>query len=135
MDQKMVLRTIAEIKKKRRKAGECAEKYLGTAVIGEILEMIPPNIRLLEVAVGLGGPPFLSPGKYAVAKRNMESGKRVRMDGFVFGDRLTFETVLAGYLIKLNGSPIFGRFGVGKRSYESFEDQEVMRYNAWLELN
>jgi len=47
---------------------------------------------------------------------------------------LTSESLLAGYLIKLKSSPMFGKPVIKKKYYDVFEDQEVLRFTAQLEL-
>ena len=47
-----------------------------------------------------------------------EAQKRIlTLEGIVFGDRLTFEASLAGYLVKLKGSSIFTEPVMKKRSF------------------
>jgi hypothetical protein len=56
------------------------------------------------------------------------------LNGLVRGDRLTLESTLAGYLIELNNSPLFKQTVISKKSFERYEDQDVLTFTARLKL-
>ena len=130
VDQNLILKAVAQINRKKTAVKEFSNKYLALAVISEISKMTPSNIRLLDITAGFG-----KPAAYKEADKNSKAQKRaIICDGIVFGDRLTFEGTLAGYLIKLKNSPMFNKPSITKRSFETFEDKEVLRFTARLEL-
>ena len=101
------------------------EKYFGVAVISEITELTPANVRLLSISTKLGE----QPGK----KKTEENGTLI-LDGIVQGNRLTLESTLAGYLMELKNSPMFDQPTISKKSFERYEDKEGLRFTARLEL-
>ena len=56
------------------------------------------------------------------------------LDGIVRGDRLILESSLAGYLLELKNSPMFDQPTISKKSIEFYEDNEVLRFTARLNL-
>lgn len=130
VDQNLILKAAAQINRKKNAVKEFSNKYLALAVISEISKMTPSNVRLIDITAEFGGPDV-----YKEAGKNSKVQKRVIIcDGIVSGDRLTFEGTLAGYLIKLRNSPMFERPSITRRSFETFEDKEVLRFTARLEL-
>ena len=101
------------------------QKYFGLAVIEEITELTPPNVRLLSLSVQLGDDP---------AKQKSEKSRDLILSGLVWGDRLTLESTLAGYLMELNNSLLFEKPTISKKSFERFEGEEVLRFTARLKL-
>ena len=60
--------------------------------------------------------------------------KTVLMDGVTSGDRLTFESALAGYMVKLENSKMFGRPEIVKQSSETTGDEEILKFTARVEI-
>jgi len=130
VDQNLILKAVAQVNRKKTAVKEFSNKYLALAVISEISNMTPSNIRLIDVTAEFGGPVA-----YKQADKSGKVQKRaIICDGIVSGDRLTFEGTLAGYLIKLKNSPMFEQPSITRRSFETFEDKEVLRFTARLEL-
>lgn len=125
VDEKLMLKQITQIERKKQALEECGNKFLDIAVISEICNLTPHNIQLLGFTANL---PRLPPKKGERQKMSLV------LDGIVFGDRQTFETSLAGYLVRLKNSPIFGRPRIRNRSFEFFKNKEVLRFIADLEL-
>ena len=93
------------------------------AVIGEITALTPPNIRLVRMSTKLGS---------LTDKEN--SQKVLVLDGIIQGDRLTLESALAGYLIKLKNSPLFDQPNLSRKSFEYIKEDQVLRFTAQLNL-
>lgn len=125
VNQKMILEQLAKIKHKKQALEEYSKKYLDVAVISEICNLTPHNIHLLSFTANL--PRILQ-------KKSERKKMTLVLEGIVCGDRQTFETSLASYLIRLKSSPMFGRTGIRNRSFEFFKDQEVLRFITHLEL-
>ena len=47
---------------------------------------------------------------------------------------MAFESSLADYLVQLKKTPLFSRASVQNKSIDLFEDQEVMKFTAQLDL-
>lgn len=123
VDQNMILRLAVQTNDKKQAFKGYAQKYLGLTVIGEIAKITPSHIRLNSITAELGG-----------VLENKSKKKILILDGIISGDRLTFEPFLAGYLVKLKNSPIFSQPKIIKKTFETFEDEEILRFTAQLEL-
>ena len=137
VDKNIILKLVDETQDKRREVRDIGKKYFGMAVISEITELTPSNIRLISISTHLGE----APGTKKVKKKGKQRGKgQVRLkktmvlDGIVRGDRLILESALAGYLMELKNSPMFDQPTISKKSIEFFEDNEVLRFTARLKL-
>lgn len=125
VDQNMILRLVVQTNNNKQALKGYARKYLGLTVMGEIANITPSHIRLYSITAELGG---------VFGNKNKSKKKILILDGIVSGDRLTFEPFLAGYLMKLKNSPIFSQPKIIKKSFEIFEDEEVLRFTTQLEL-
>lgn len=56
------------------------------------------------------------------------------MEGIVFGDRMSLESDLAGYLMTLKNSKLFQQPTISKKSVETVENQQVIRFTAQMDL-
>jgi len=110
VNQNLIIQTAAKIKLKKREFKAYTQKYQSLAIFSEISGLTPSNIRIISINVALGGPLVKKPAKIK---------KTVLVDGIILGNKLTFEADLAGYLVKLKGSPLFDQLTVHKRDIES----------------
>jgi Tfp pilus assembly PilM family ATPase len=125
VDQNLIVRLAAQTKQKQQTLDKFGKKYIGMALLSEISNLTPSNIRLSSISADL----TKSPG--AAEKQDK---KILILDGIVFGNHLTFEASLAGYLVRLKDSPIFFQPRVNRKSFEMFENKKVLRFTAQLEL-
>jgi hypothetical protein len=68
------------------------------------------------------------------AEESSNPRRLLRIEGVIFGDRLTFESALAEYLVKLETSPLLKNFAIQKRAFAYVEDKEVLRFTAQMEI-
>jgi hypothetical protein len=125
VDQGLVLKLVEDIQSTNQEIQLTGQKYFGLAVISEITELTPPNVRLLSLSVQLGEDPV---------KQKSEKSRDLILSGVVRGDRLTLESTLAGYLMELDNSLLFEKPTISKKSFERFEGMEVLRFTARLKL-
>lgn len=125
VDQSLILKLVDEIRAKNKEVLVIGKKYIGVAVISEISDLTPANVRLLDIAAQLDNGPE---GKKAEKNRDLV------LSGIVRGDRLNLESTLASYLMALNNSPMFDKPTISKKSFERYEDQEVLNFTARLKL-
>ena len=125
VDQRLVLKLVEDIRSKNREIQFIGQKYFGLAVVGEITDLTPVNVRLLSLTAQLGDNP---------AKKKTEKKRNLVLSGVVRGDRMTLESTLAGYLMELKNSPLFDKPTVSKKSFENYEGAEVLNFTARLEL-
>ena len=129
VDQNLISQMVASSGKQQQMSKVYSDRYLGMAVISELSLLTPANIRLINLkthlgAVPSGKEPATDPKKEAVK----EELKNVVVEGLVFGDRRNLESTLAGYIMKLEASPMFRQISVQKNSIEPFKKSEVLRF-------
>jgi hypothetical protein len=108
---------------------------LNLAVIGEVVDLTPPNVRLLEISTQLGPLPAKKQPEKGKKKKTQEAPSRILiLEGIVQGDRLTLESALAGYLLELKNSPLFDQPNISSKSFEFSGNNEVLRFKAQLNL-
>ncbi len=125
VDQSLVLKLVEDIRSKNQEIRLIGQKYFGLAVIGEITDLTPANVRLLSLSAQLGDDP---------AKKKAEKQRDLVLSGVVRGDRLTLESTLAGYLMELKNSPLFDKPTISKKSFERYEGVDVLKFTARLKL-
>ena len=107
VDQGLILKLVDEIRAKNKEVLVIGKKYIGVAVISEISDLTPANVRLLDIAAQLDNGPE---GKKAEKNRDLV------LSGIVRGDRLNLESTLASYPMALNNSPMFDKPTISKKS-------------------
>jgi len=130
VDQNFIIQMVTKAQRNIDTAEAYVNKYLAMAVISEITQLTPSEVLLYNITAELRGP------KGDDQARGLHKGQKklLVIEGIILGDRLTSESLLAGYLIKLKSSPMFGKPVIKKKYYDVFEDQEVLRFTAQLEL-
>ena len=128
VDQSLILRLVDEIQSKNRVVRETGQKYFGVAVISEIADLTPANVRLISISAQLSAEPGQSPKNKAKTSRDLV------LEGIVRGDRLTLESTLAGFLMELSNSPMFKQPTISKKSFERYDDKEALTFTARLKL-
>jgi hypothetical protein len=140
VDKNLILKLVEQIRQKNRSDQAIGNKYLNVAVISEVVDLTPPNVRLLDITTRLG--PL--PAKEQPEKdKKGEKGKKkpadapsriLILEGIVQGDRLTLESALAGYLLELKNSQLFDQPNISSKSFEFSGNNEVLRFKAQLNL-
>jgi len=125
VDQNMILQLATHAFSERQSVDAFADKYRGMAIIREIIKITPSDIHLANMMIQLGGI-----GENPDEKKE----KTLLVDGILFGDRLNFESALAGYMVKLEGSPMFGRPEILNQSFDVVEEKEVLVFTAQVKL-
>ncbi len=132
VDKNLILKLVEQIRQKNRSDQAIGKKYLNLAVISEVVDLTPPNVRLLNISTRLGPLP---------AKQQPQKGKKAQgppkiliLEGIVQGDRLMLESALAGYLLELKNSPLFDQPNISSKSFEFSGNNEVLRFKAQLSL-
>lgn len=125
VDQSLVLKLVDDIQSKNRDIQLIGQKYFGLAVVGEVADLTPANVRLLSLTAQLSDEP---------AKKNSAKNRNLVLSGVVRGDRMILESTLAGYLMELKKSPLFDKPTISKKSFERYQGAEVLRFTARLKL-
>jgi hypothetical protein len=135
VDKNLILKLVEQIREKNRSDQAIGNKYLNLAVISEVVDLTPPNVRLMEISTRLG--PLGAIAEQADNKKKREAGTSSRvliLEGIVQGDRLTLESALAAYLLELKNSPLFDQPNISSKSFEYSGNNEVLRFKAQLNL-
>ena len=103
-----------------------SETYLDLAVISEITNLTPANIRLMSISADFGKLP---------SDKKEAPQKTLILDGIIQGDRLNLESMLAGYLMELKNSPLFDQPSIDRKSFEFLETREVLHFTARFNLS
>jgi type IV pilus assembly protein PilM len=125
INQALVLKLVDKIRSKNQEIQLVSQKYFGLAVVGEVTDLTPPNVRLLSLTAQLGDDP---------AMKKSAKNRGLVLSGVVRGDRMTLESTLAGYLMELKNSPLFDKPTISKKSFEHYEGVEVLKFTAQLKL-
>ena len=125
VDENLILQMATQVQENRLTLEQYGRKYMGMALIGVVSTRTPANIRLLSMKADFG---------QISEKKGQDIKKNLILEGIVFGDRLAFESSLADYLVQLKKTPLFSRASVQNKSIDLFEDREVMKFTAQLDL-
>jgi Tfp pilus assembly PilM family ATPase len=129
IDQNLISQIAASAAKREKVYREYSDRYLGMAVISELSLLTPANIRLINLRAHVGTVPSgKGSAKESKKETTKEELKHVVIEGIVFGDRRTLESSLAGYLMKLEASPIFRQVSIQKNNIEPFKKSEVLYF-------
>jgi Tfp pilus assembly PilM family ATPase len=131
VDKKLIVKLVNETQTNLRTIEEIGEKYFPVAVISEITDLTPVNVRLISISTQVHN----QPGKKTIPAKDKSKEKgTLILDGIVQGDQLVLESTLAGYLMELKNSPLFDQPAVSKKSFERFENKDGLRFTAQLNL-
>jgi type IV pilus assembly protein PilM len=137
VDQNLILKLLDKSRVKNHAVEGLSQTYLDLAVISEITNLTPPNIRLLGIAADLGPLNIKKAPEKAGEKKAQKQPapkKIVVLDGIIYGDRMNLESTLAGYLLELKNSALFEQPTINKKSFELYGNREVLRFTAQLNL-
>ncbi|QLA19363.1 hypothetical protein [Desulfolutivibrio sulfoxidireducens] len=143
VDTAFLQKTAEEAKKTQDALRAFATKNFGLGVIGELSTLTPKEVRLLNLTLDMGPPAKDEMGPNAPGKSGKPSKgakpaakyiKKIILDGVVEGDSQVFESVLAGYLVNLQNSPLFGDSTVSKRDVETISGGQALHFVVSLAL-
>ncbi len=127
VDQNLILKLLDQYRSKNQSVTKLSETYLDLAIISEIASATPANIRLFSISADLGE----LPGE---TDKDPNSNKTLIIDGIIQGDRLNLESTLAEYLMELKNSPLFDQPEISRKSFEFYENREVLHFTAQLKV-
>jgi len=133
VDENLILRLLDQHRAKNRSVAELSKTYFDLAVVNEITNLTPANIRLLSISADFGSLPT-DKNQTENKKAKQPPQKILVLDGIIQGDRLNLESILAGYLMDLKNSPLFDQPSINRTSFEFYESLEVLRFTAQLNL-
>jgi hypothetical protein len=113
-----------EVKTQRKITHQYAQRYLGLAMIGEISDLTPQNIRLISLKIIEGS---VSPTANA-DKTIKETSDGVIIEGVVFEDRSKLDSSLAQYVATLGNSSMLSQVSIQKNNITTFKKNEVLYF-------
>ncbi len=124
-EKKVLLALFAKTKSKRQSVSQIIDRYAPIAVVSELSQITPSNIRLLNIDALL---------EKADAKRARDTASTLQLEGVIFGEPETFETSLTSYMLNLKNSPMFLRPNLRSKQIEYYENKQVLRFSTTLEI-
>jgi Tfp pilus assembly PilM family ATPase len=146
VNRDLIMNSIMNVQKDMVTTKAYIQKYLGIAVISDLSAITPSNIRLINVRVKLGplpdtqanpgtaAPDAASPKPEGAQAKASEEIKEVELEGFVFGDKKSLDTMLAAYVINLDNSPMFHQVNVLKKNGETFRKTAMLRFTINMKV-
>ena len=131
VDQNLILNLLDQYREKNKSVMALSESYLDLAVVSEITDLTPANIRLMSISADFGEPPSNKDKK----DKKDKPKKTLILDGIIEGERLNLESMLAEYLMELKNSLLFDQPSIERKSFEFFENREVLHFTAQLTLS
>ncbi len=125
VDKKLILDQVMRIKNAENALSSHGKKLLSVAIVSELANLTPKDIRLLRIDSGPSPEP---------AKKGDPPKRTLTMDGVVFGNRQMFDAILVGYFLRLKNSPIFGDFKIPGRRCQTLNDREVLRFTGEITI-
>ncbi|MFZ5428316.1 MAG: hypothetical protein ACOZEN_15230 [Thermodesulfobacteriota bacterium] len=136
VDMPLLLSTGSKVRGTVDNLRRFAARNLASALLRDITELTPENVKLYSVSIDLGNPeeqPAMvpeeqpKPGQRGQAKKKAREGMdTLTLEGFVKGDSQILESLLSAYLVRLRTSPLLGEPSVSKRSPEVAPSGEDM---------
>jgi Tfp pilus assembly PilM family ATPase len=127
VDRNLILKLVDQIRAHNRDVQSTGSNLLGVALLGEVANTIPANVRLLGLNTRL------LPAKPAGGKGDAPK-KVLVLEGVVFGERATLETDLAGFVMALQASPLFKQPVINKKTVETMDNRPVIRFTAQMDV-
>jgi len=121
VSQETILQEVNRIKLQRDAVRQYAQKYLGLAVIGEISDMTPENVRLMNLRLQQ------TAGSPAAAGQKTEHNGLV-LEGIIFGKKDLLESELTQYVLKLENSALFNTVSVQSKNIINFDKKDVIHF-------
>jgi type IV pilus assembly protein PilM len=149
-----ILDYAAKSKQRNYSSRAYSERYGGMAVIGELSALTPANIRLVNLKADFGAgvtekidePQKVALQDAAVAGKTETTKEQPReqaastgmgnltLEGIVFGSRQSLESSLAGYLMKLQDSPIFRQVTIQGNRVERVNKRDILHFTIHMKM-
>ncbi len=102
-----------------------ADHYLPVALIAELLEITPENIKLASVQATLGS---------VASQQITKTGKTLSIEGTVSGNSEFFERIMTEYLVRLKKSPFFTKPAVKEKMTVEIDEKETLKFVVALSI-
>ena len=119
-NKNLIASMATKVALKRQGFRKYSRRYRGMAAISEISALTPNNVSLLSSSTVFPDGPD---GKGTMV-----------LEGNVRGKRRILEAALAGYVLKLAGSPLFEQPSVKRSEIVSEDGRDVLHFNVQIEM-
>lgn len=124
-DKNLILELYSKSEKNRLMMYDLANRYKTSAIVQEIIRLKPENIQLLQIKGTFGTGP----------KRTRKTdANELELEGIIIGERINFESDLAGFLLNMGASPLFKRPGIKKKSVVYYKNRQVLQFSVLFEV-
>jgi Tfp pilus assembly PilM family ATPase len=120
-EKELLLALYAKTKNKRQTIHQIVYRYTPAAIVTELSDITPANIRLMSIDAVLSSDQALP-----------DVSRTIAIEGIIFGDPDRFVPTLTGYLLNLKNSPVFNKPSVRSKQIEYYQNQQVLRFSANL---
>jgi len=137
VNEDVIMGLLDTYRAKNKSVANISRTYLDLAIISEIASATPANIRLFSISADLGELPVNKEKgeKNKGAKdEDINSERTLIIDGIIQGDRLRLEWTLTEYLEELKNSPLFDQPAINRKSFEFYDNREVLHFTAQLKV-
>ena len=137
VNEDVIMGLLDTYRAKNKSVAKISRTYLDLAIISEIASATPANIRLFSISADLGELPVKKEkgAKDKGAKdEDINSERTLIIDGIIQGDRLRLEWTLTEYLEELKNSPLFDQPAINRKSFEFYDNREVLHFTAQLKV-
>jgi Tfp pilus assembly PilM family ATPase len=117
-DKNLITNMATKVAGKRQSFRKYSKRYRGMAAISEISALTPNNVSLMNSSTTFSDGPD---GKGTMI-----------LEGIVRGKRRLLEAALAGYVLKLAGSPLFEQPSVKRNVIESENGSDVLHFTVQI---
>jgi Tfp pilus assembly PilM family ATPase len=135
LDQNLILSVAGKVRANRAAVEEAKRRYLSVAVLGDVASRTPEVVRLLSATLLLGGAAPPTMGEAAGKKpAGAEKTRQLVLEGIVLGDEKKLDSNLAGFLMRLERSPLFRNPKLQKSELQRYNEDAVIRFSLALEV-
>ena len=126
VDRDQLMNMMSNVAKRRQLTRDIANRYIGIVMISELTTMTPNNIQIINLKIDLGSTPDGGTAKPPEPSKTQAGD--VTMDGVVLGNRQMLETMLTGYVMRFESSPVFKQVAIQKSAIESYMKNEMLHF-------
>ena len=119
----LLMTELGRLKENHSRVTKLAERYLPTAVLGQIALFLPPEIKLLRF--GLDDQKIATP-----SKSDQDGIRRITLQGIVTGNRHNMEFILAKYIRKIIQSSFIDSAIVVEKATDIYMNNEVLSFTV-----
>ena len=124
VEKRLILQMKSVLDEKRKTVLTRAESSFGLAMLAELSQQTPENIRITKMDARLMPNP-----------QELGAGKVLIIEGVVFPTGASMDADLAVYLIKLGQSPLFKQVGIREKAIRTINGERALHFTAKLETS